>query len=406
MNNQIGINTDNPVSWASYTSKWLVLLERKSPRGLLGQSLCPSTKPFCCLGSVRNQTSPVAWAAVWQETYTHQPQILARCTLHYWLSSPTEPLSAYRSLLDPMCVGSLRVWQVSIGSHSAARPGMDQWVQGAVLQGMARFWCGLAWDWWQAQHGPMSSRRAVLQGVIRFWCGLAWGWWQAKLGPMSGRMCSGFGGSINLQQTCALAASWIARFWCQTCNPTIVCLKKTNTQRAFINIWHSVLFSLSISSEDPSKEHPWSLLFLPSFDPKPLSIHHALKSSQGYPWAWVEPTQRRNNSTLFDWNNGDASAEDGRAWIFSNVGAYMPIGRRLTDLFQGITIRSTAKEMGGSQEWNARWLEKHWQVRQNERARRETHSCLHVRQTYFNRQGEEADFTISFCFGDGWRRSR
>lgn len=151
MNNLKGINTDNAVSWASYTSKWLVLLERKLPGGLLGRSLCPSTKPFCCLGSVRNQISHVALSSGFdKETYTYQPQILARRTLHYWLSSPTEPLPAYRSLLDPMCVGSLRVWQVSIGSRAAAdRPSMDQWAQGGRTTRSGQV---LVWSWrgrWQ-----------------------------------------------------------------------------------------------------------------------------------------------------------------------------------------------------------------------------------------------------------------
>jgi hypothetical protein len=196
MNNLKGINTDNAVSWASYTSKRLVLLGRKLPRGLLGRSLCPSTKPFCCLGSVRNQTSLVAWATVWPETYTHQPQILARRTLHYWLSSPTEPLSAYRSLLDPMCVDSLRVWQVSIGSHSGAdRPSIDQWAQGGGTEGSDQVlvwscmrlmtcptWANefkagcaagsdqvLVWPCMRLMTGPTWTNE--WQDVLRFWCG-------------------------------------------------------------------------------------------------------------------------------------------------------------------------------------------------------------------------------------------
>ena len=68
----------------------------------------------------------------------------------------------------------------------------------------------------------------------------------------------------------------------------------------------------------------------------------------------MERTQGRNNPTFFDGNNGDASPEDGRAWIFSNVEVCMPIWRRLADLFKGITVRGAAKEMGNSQEWNER----------------------------------------------------
>jgi len=178
----------------------------------------------------------------------------------------------------------------------------------------------------------MNSRRAVLQGVIRFWCGHAWGWWQAQHGPMSGRMCSGFGAVNSATRDLCAGAQPNASFpMPKPAIPPSPVWKNNHPACIHKHLAFSLVFSFNIKRR--FKVQPWSLLFLPSFDPKPLSIHHALKSSQGYPWAWVEPTQRRNNSTLFDWNNGDASAEDGRAWIFSNVGAYMPIGWHLADLF-------------------------------------------------------------------------
>jgi len=150
MNNQKGINTDNAVSWASYTSKWLVLLERKLPRELLGRSLCPSTKPFCCLDSVRNQTSHVAWAAV-DKKHIH-------INLRFWpdahcaLSTVfTNRATSRLSIIARPDVRGLSQGLASLNRKPCyyRRLSMDQWAQGG---GTARSGQVLVWSWrgrWQ-----------------------------------------------------------------------------------------------------------------------------------------------------------------------------------------------------------------------------------------------------------------